>query len=115
MNRVYGIEKNDPYTAVDVRDAIIRCFEQAHGTVTKKSMESFTNNYTQQEMDELVRKNIEDIIKNAFKETGGNYDNPDKESLIKVIDWLRTFSIKFRQPEVIEKHYGEIKELIRGL
>jgi hypothetical protein len=56
-----------------------------------------------------------EIVERAFQDTDGDFDHPTKQSLLKVIAHLVTFSSAFRKPEVIEKHKAAIGELIQLL
>lgn len=50
-----------------------------------------------------------------FEKTGGDFNHPTKEMLEEVINQLADFSKNFRDPDVVSKHYNEIKELIDKL
>ena len=115
MPEIYGVDLNKPFTAKDVRDAIVRCFELAHQNVTRESFNQLSNEFSAEGMERLTKANIKSIVCKAFQKSGGDFDNPDRESLIGAIDYLRAFSIKYRSPEVIEKHYNEIMQLINKL
>jgi len=47
----------------------------------------------------------------AFDESGGNFDKPSKEDILKAMQKLAEFSKGFRNKGIIEKHYKEIKIL----
>lgn len=60
----------------------------------------------------------EDMKKRVFDlivENKGNPEIPTKEDLIYVVGELKRFTLKFRNPCVVEKHAGEIMELINRL
>lgn len=112
MNKkIYGVDLSKGVTPIIVRDAIIVCFEYAH-----KEILDMMDDYTRWESDEERKKfrnlKVKMLVKNAFKEANVDYDNPGKEELIRVIDRLAELASEFRKPEIIEKHYNEIKGLI---
>jgi len=101
----FGIILNDPITPLKVRDAIVSCFTQAHceGSGIASGDE------------EINRQYCRDLVLRFFEKTGGDFDRPNKESLLKVIDELADFSKNFRDQEIIKKNYQSIKELIDKL
>jgi len=99
---IYGVDTSKKITNTMARDAMVKCFIEAH----EKSIDI-------EGLDKEDRKKmILDIIYNAFKETGGEYDKPTKATLNKVVVYLREFSMPFRDTETIEKHFNAIKYLI---
>jgi hypothetical protein len=109
--RIYGVDTEKKVTPVMVRDAIVLCFRQAHEEVLKL-MEECAKGMTEEEIEKMKGIEIEMIVKRAFAETGGDFNKPTKASLIKAAGKLAEFAAQFRQPEIIEKHYKEIKTLI---
>lgn len=65
--------------------------------------------------EEINRQYCRDLVMRFFEKTGGDFDHPDKESLLKVIGELADFSQNFRDQEMIKKNYQEIKDLIDRL
>ena len=78
-------------------------------------MEEIVKGMGQQSVGKLAEANIKIIVKDAFKETGGNIDEPTKETIIKTMDYLRNFSKHYRSMDVIIKHYNEMMQLVHGL
>ena len=115
MPNLYGVNTDKPYSAYDVKNALVRCFIEAHREAQQKEIADITSGMSESSADKLTKANIEIIIRNAFKKIGGNFDNPTKESIIKVMDVLKDFSKRYRSPEVISKHYGELLGLVNGL
>ena len=108
---IYGVDLAEEITPVKVRDAIMECFTQAQQGLIE-SMKVITKI----EYEEAKEINVDLIIKNAFDEVGGDFNNPTKESLVKVIMKLKDFAADaFRDSEIIEKHAGEIMQLINKL
>ena len=106
MTNVYGIDPSRPVTALMVRDAVISCFYEAHCAETGLSPD---------EKSPANKEYCKTIIKKAFNDTGGNFDKPDKKSILGVLDNLIEFSKNFRDPSIIEKHHKEIMALVDKL
>jgi len=108
---IYGVDLNEEITPVKVRDAIIECFIQAQQELIE-SMKVITGVNSE----EAKKMNVDLLIENAFEGVGGDFNNPTKESLIKVVMKLKDYAADaFRNPEIIEKHAGEIMQLINKL
>jgi len=108
---IYNVDISKDVTPIMVRDAIIKCFTQAQQEVTE-SMKVISG----LESEEAKKISVDSLIENAFEEAGGDFNNPTKESLIKVIMKLKEFAADaFRDAEIIEKHTGEIMQLINKL
>ena len=107
---IYGVNINHSVTPIMVRDAIIACFTEAHA----KELEELRG-YSQdnEEQFEATKKiDVEMIIKKMFEETNHDFDNPTKESLLRVISKLAEFARNFRDQETVSKHYQNIQTLI---
>ena len=108
---IYCIDLTEEITPVKVRDAIIECFTQAQEELIKS-----TKTITGLQQEEAKKINVDLLIEDAFDTVGGDFNNPTKESLIKVITKLKEFATDaFRDAEIIEKHAGEIMLLINKL
>ncbi len=108
---IYGVDLSGKITPIQVRDAIIKCFTQAQGELMK-----YVEEITELKPEEIEKIHVDKIIENAFSEAGGDFDNPSKETLNKVVIKLKEYSSGvFRDAEIIEKHVGEIKQLIEKL
>jgi len=108
---IYNVDISKDVTPIMVRDAITECFTQAQQELIE-SMQIITGfKY------EAAKKiNVDLLIQNAFDEVGEDFNNPTKESLIKVVMKLKEIAADaFRDPEIIEKHAGEIMQLINKL
>lgn len=103
MSKIYGIDISKKITPLMVRDAVVECFYQAHCAET--GLSSSKHNPANREY-------CRSIIRKAFDDAGGDFNNPDKNSIIKVLDNLAEFSKNFRDPSVIEKHYKQIMILV---
>jgi hypothetical protein len=111
---IYGVKLDEDITPIMVRDAIIECFYRAHGEEIEKFKDQLRSRSTK-EFDKFKRESILNIIKSKFDETGGDFDHPTKEILIKVVIELKNFTRLFRDQEIIEKHANEIMTLINKL
>ncbi len=102
MGIVYGVDTTKEVTPVMVRDALVRCFYLAHkdDTGLGEQGESVNEDYCLK------------LVKKLFTETGGDFDNPTKTGLIKLVERLKEFSKPFRDDRVIDDHEREIGELI---
>lgn len=94
-----------PITPLVVRDAISECFYQAHCSDSGLGSDD----------PETVRKYCHDLVVEAFAKTGGDYNSPSKDSILKVLGQLAFFAKNFRDPKVIKEHYNEIMRLVDRL
>lgn len=116
MSIIYGVDTKKPYSAVDVRNAIIECFVKAHKKELDELFLTEKNKLTKSEIKNFKKINIKELIKKFYSEIkNADFDNPTKESLLKLIDKLAEFASNFRDKEIIEKNYFLIKKLIDGL
>ncbi|MBT4857079.1 hypothetical protein HON52_02725 [Candidatus Uhrbacteria bacterium] len=100
---VYGVNPDEEVTPIKVRDAIVKCFIATHKDSLE--LEEGTSDET------AVAAILQNVIQ-AFIKTGGNFEEPTKESLLEATKSLKEFSSQFRDQEVIDKHFREIKSLI---
>ena len=110
-NCLYGVDLSGEITPIQVRDAIVVCFSQA-----QEELKEFMVRTSELETEKIDDFLVERVIKNAFVEMGEDFNNPTKESLIKVIGKLKNYAKNaFRDPVIINKHAGEIMQLIDRL
>ena len=102
---IYGTDKNKKVTPLMVRDAVVVCFFNAHCEDTGVSVDDKESN----------RIYCRELVKKAFKDTNGDFENPTKENIMSVLGKLAEFSKNFRDPSIVQKHYGEIMELMKKL
>jgi len=110
MKCIYGIDPSGDVTPVMVRDAILRCFFEAH-----KKILSDMKNYgklSKKELESLEKMDVELQIKSIFTSIQGDFDNPQKQDLINVCEELAKFATHFRQEKTINKHKADIMQLI---
>lgn len=115
MAIIYGVDTDKQFTAEDAREAIARCFTEAHNAVMEEYMRDIDKDATSEELEEMKKINVRQIVRDCFKKTGGDFDNPTKESIIAMLGKLKEFAANFRNQEIIKKHYGEIMELVSKL
>jgi hypothetical protein len=104
-NTIYGVNLDSPVTPLLVRDAIAECFYEAH------CIDSGLEN----DDPASVKKYCTDLVAGAFTKTGGDFDNPTKDSIFKVLEQLAEFAKNFRDPTIIKKHYNQIMRLVEFL
>ena len=105
MTKIFGVDPEGKVTPSDVRNAMLECFYQAH----------CQDSEIEQGGEELTREYCEQIVKKAFQDTGGDFDKPNKEALLKVMGELSEFSKNFREDEVIRQNYMKINTLVQKL
>lgn len=111
MEYIYGVDLSKKITSLMVRDAIIICFKQAHKEVLDL-MDEYMKWESEAEREEFRNLEIELIVRNAFKEAGVDFNNPTKEDFPRVLNNLAQFALRFRKPEIIQKHYNAIERLV---
>ena len=114
---IYGVDVDGPFTAEEVRDAIIRCFAAAHNEVLEETMfcDIRGDCPPKEEMDRLKQLDIRMLISQMFSKTGGDFDHPTKVSLMAVVGELQAYAANFRGKDIIERHAGEIGLLLEKL
>lgn len=103
--QIYGVDSDQPLTPLMVRDAIVKCFTEAH---CLKSEIAPTDK-------EISEKYCREIVRKVFADSGGNFDQPTKDDIIGAMNGLARFSENFRDMATIGKHYQEIMVLVDKL
>ena len=101
-NTLYGVDLESEITPIMVRGALAKCFSMAHCEDT--GLEG-----------DVTEDYCRNMVKKAFADSGGDYENPTKESLQKVMAKLADFSKNFRDQKIIEKHYNQILGLVNKI
>ena len=101
---------NENITPVVVRDKIIDCFYEAHGKLIEQRL-----SVSDESKEEFTKGSIISIFKDQFEKTGGDFDNPTKESLFYAIINLAEFSKNFRDIDMIVNHFISMLNLINKL
>ena len=108
---IYGIDISKEITPIMVRDAIIDCFTKAHSDVLEE-MKDYTDSESGEKIEKMKQETVKSLIESKFKEIGGDFNNPTKNTLSQVVMKLAEYASTFRGPAVIDKHIGEIIQLI---
>ena len=111
---IYGVDITKKVTPLMVRDAIIDCFYKAHGDILDLAWEYFGCD-SKKKFETMKQTHVEELIETIFTRVGGDVNKPTKEALIQVVTNLKKIAALYREPEVIEKHTGEIMLLIDKL
>lgn len=99
------MESEKRTTPLMVRDAIVECFNKAHCEDAGFEAEEGA----------LNERYCKSVVEKFFEDAEGEFERPTKESILKVVAKLADFSKNFRNPEVINKHYAEIMDLVNKL
>ena len=113
-DEIYGVDTSKEITPIMVRDAIVKCYYQAHQQVLG-DMKNYMDFKSEDEFERFKKLNVKSLIKTKFDEVGGDFNNPTKDSLIKVVYALKDFAKFYRDLETIEKHANEIMYLIEQI
>jgi hypothetical protein len=94
------------------RNLIVECFFEAHH-------EAMTRSNALRGLDtdpDLVRMEALGAVLNAFKRTGGDFNNPDKASLIRVVGSLAgSASVLGTPKDIIQHHKQQIAIVLAAL
>jgi hypothetical protein len=113
-NGKYGVDITKKIEPFMVRDAIIKCFYLAHNDVLELEWENFGK--PKRERFEIMKKEyVKNMVMDIFKKINGDFNEPTKKDLFRVIENLRDYSSDYREPNVIKKHFTEILLLIDKL
>lgn len=85
------------------RDIIVQCFFEAQH-------EAMTRSNERRGLDTdpaLIRSEALGAVLNAFKRTGGDYNDPDKASLVRVVESLADNASVLGTPQDIVEHHKE--------
>ncbi|MCK5219788.1 hypothetical protein KAR10_09700 [bacterium] len=97
---------------IKARDLITQCFYEAQRETlfrAKKKLGSPSDDLN-------IMKSIEQIIKATFNGVGEDFQQPDKQGLMKVIESLAKKSSAVGTPlEIIEYHKGQIMKILNLL
>ena len=111
---IYGIDLEGKFKPLDVREAIVRCFAKAHSRILEEACQ-YCPGISEEELKKFKEINSRELVRRYFQEVGGDFNNPDKDSLIKVCDKLKAFASNFRGEKIIRKNYSDIMRLINKL
>jgi hypothetical protein len=111
---IYDVDISKKVTSIQVRDAIIRCFLLAHKEVLNdiKEVQHFKS---KKDFENFKLLDVQLMIRKIFTDLHEDFNNPTKDSLLKVIDQLREYARNFRNPDIVNKHACEIMKLVNKL
>lgn len=109
---IYGVDTTEEVTPIMVRDALVACFTEAH---SRELDDLKSPNMDEQSFERMKRINLEMMIRENFKDCGGDFDAPTKESIIEVIQKLAEFAKNFRDQKLVQSNYEKIMKLIDKL
>ncbi|MEM0467093.1 MAG: hypothetical protein QXL17_02240 [Candidatus Thermoplasmatota archaeon] len=99
-------------TNIEVREALINCFVEAHKEFMKKGAEATGKPVSEEE----IRKNTKILVKQAFNRVNADYDHPTKEDIMKVMGVLQEKAkAAGRDMSIIQKHARQMMELVNQL
>jgi hypothetical protein len=111
---IYGVDITKEVTPTLVRDAIIQCFLKAHAQILEE-MKEYGEFESEEEFERMKVFDVKLIVQKFFEDTGGSFENPTKNSIMKVMEKLQEFASNFRKPKIIKEHTKEIMTLINKL
>jgi len=101
---IYGVDIDNLVTPIEARDAVVKCFIEAHSEDAQKQYGV---------VDVIAAEKLcKDKVQEAFQKTGGDFENPTKGALLNAVGFLAEFSRAFRDPTIIEKHKAQIMQLL---
>ncbi len=108
---IYGVDIESDFSCIDARDAIVRCFIEAHDEVLQETMFS-ESTIDPEKIEQIKHLDVKLLISQMFAKIGGDFEHPDKTTLSRLVEELGKFALSFRPPEVIEQHAEVIKMLL---
>ena len=88
-------------TTIRARDLIIKCFFEAQKETYHRTKQAIGVSDTEEE----INKTVVAGIKGAFREVGGDFENPTKDAMVKVTESLaKKAHLWGTPPDVIEYH-----------
>lgn len=106
MSVLYGIDLGKTeITPIEVRNALVECFDQAHCADSGLGLND----------PKMAKGYITEIIKKAFVDSNGDFENPTKESILQAISQLQEFSKNFRDQSIIQNHANQMMKIVDKL
>jgi hypothetical protein len=99
-------------TPQHARNLIVDCFIQAQ----RETMERSRAGIGLDTDPEIIRAEAEHTVRDAFENTGGDFDNPDKASLDRAAEsLLQTARNLGTPPDIMRHHEQQIAMMLEGL
>lgn len=93
----------------DARDRLVDCFAATHGVGFAASKAELGLPSTP----EAVRGTAVALVRIAFSQVGGSFDDPTPETLSRVVDLLSERSLAWGAPqEMVDRHQAQFQELL---
>jgi hypothetical protein len=94
------------------RDLVVECFFQAQHEMMEQGQAA-----TGLDVDPVaIRMGAESAVRMAFASTGGDFENPDKASLLLAVESLLEMAGTFGTPaDIIQHHEQQIAIVLAGL
>ena len=108
---LYGVDLSKKVTPIMARDALIKCFLDAHKEVLEQ-MKEFHEFRNEAEFDEMKKMNVEVLVRKKFDEIGAPYNNPTKKQIAKVCEKVAEYANNFRKKDIVQRHYDEMKRIV---
>lgn len=106
------LKPGEKLTAVFVRDELIECFFTSQKEILALAAQAMHRGGSDAE----IRGNVTQIIRMAFQEVGGSFDEPTKASILQVMEVLRRKSTATgKAAEIVEYHARQMMELVQQL
>lgn len=109
--REWSLQQRLPSTVTPehAREIMLDCFATVHGphfAVTKAEIGMRVDEAT-------VLRSVKGTLRLAFSHSGGDYDRPDREALIKVAQYLYEKSLSWGTPhEVVARHHNQLMRVL---
>lgn len=117
MTKIFCVDTDKEYNIKDVRDAMVECFVRFHNDYVMdkdETLDLISDQIDLNQVKEFKEDYIKELVRKFFKDVDVDFDNPDREGIIKVLDRMRDFSVKYRDRKIIEDNYSAIKKLLDG-
>ena len=99
-------------TPAKARDLIVECFHQAQRRHMSAASEFIGQSHTEADLHNTVIG----AVRLAFREADGNFDEPTKPALLRVVEILARKAEQRQTPaEIIAHHRMEIERVLRAL
>ena len=94
---------------IDARDRLVDCFAATHGLAFAASKAELGLPTTQ----DAIRATAIGLVRIAFNQVGGSYDDPTPQTLTRVVDLLSERSLAWgAPPQVVVQHQAQFQELV---
>ena len=103
--KIYGVNPDEKLTPFLIRDAVVECLRQAYNSDL-----GFDSGDPNKNLD-FCRSET----KKAFANSGGDFDNTTKSSILNAMGELKKFAGNFCDPNIAKEHCQKMMGLIEKL